>query len=479
MTPETSTVFANPSLGVSADENTPLNFGLTPLGRSMHNVTNHGTIQLRATAEDGYSSDSDCPDLDDDEKIKSPPGVIDKLMPQGGVAECTASLLSSMITPAILSLPLAFAAGGTGFCILCISCCIIMTVFSTRFLCVASMESGHRSYEGIARHYLGHNVRQLTRGILFFYNLGSSVVYLRFIADSIVPMLQIEALPNFLREQGGVYVMLFVWVLVTPLTFDARISSMRNKSFLSNFCTLSIVCIVVYRYFNPLPYMEPSMSRRAGKSALQYWLMPQFFVAPMIVFSFELQSNLVPVYSELSEPNIKSMLTALGITLSTATVFYTVIGYFGAATFGNTVSGNILNNYDPMQDGLIAYSLGACCVSAAVCFVFVLFPCRQAMLGVAEQTQAALMRFGGGISLLACLCAVFVPNVGAAISLLGSLCSSTLSMTLPSLFLLKVKQQGSPLITPADTVAAAILLPCGLIFGILGTLMSVAVMFVG
>mmetsp|Transcript_50988 Transcript_50988/g.58610 ORF Transcript_50988/g.58610 Transcript_50988/m.58610 type:complete len:129 (-) Transcript_50988:30-416(-) len=119
-----------------------------------------------------------------------------------------------------------------------------------------------------------------------------------------------------------------------------------------------------------------------------------------------------------------------------------------------------------------------CCCSAAVAFVFVLFPSRFAFFmfisdGSSQKVPHRLrIRIGILLSAVSCFLALFVPDVAVAVAILGACCSATLSMTLPALFCLKMRQSGTYCTSFLDGICAYAMLATGLIFSVIGTIIG-------
>lgn len=415
--------------------------------------------------------------------------MLEGCCPGDSVAAGALSLLTAAVTPTMLSLPLAFSVGGVRFALGSTLVCILMTLASVRILAFASASAQSDDYETVSGFFFGPRGRWATRLILFFYNFGCSVVYLRFIYDSFTPILALygSSLPPWMSGPSGSVIGLVMFVLfVTPLTFNSRLSSLRTKGLISNVLITFIVCAVAFRYFNPIG--DTDTSRHQVKvtaqpevtnlSSLWKWLLPYFFSGPIFVFAYEVQSNVMAVFRDLYDPSPRRILTCIVLALAGATVFYIPLGLFGSWSFPNSTSGNLLSNYDIEEDRLMMLCQLCCCFSAAVAFVFVLFPCRFAFFmlisdGSSQKVPHAYrVRIGILLSAISCFLALFVPDVAVVVSVLGACCSSTLSMTMPALFALKMGSSGTYCTTKTDRIIAWLMLVGGVGFSIIGTAMA-------
>lgn len=414
--------------------------------------------------------------------------LLEGCVPGDGIAAGALSLLTSTVTPTMLSLPLAFSVGGMRFAACCMVGCVAMTLCSVRFLAIASSSAQSDDYETVAGHFFGNTCRWFTRCVLFFYNFGCSVVYLRFIYDSVAPVLSVAAatLPPWLAGNNGPVIALCVFVLAaTPLSFNSRLASLRTKGLLSNLLVVFIVVSIAYRYFVPLNHAShmPAPAQQlvfTAPSSKSIWhtLLPYFFAGPIFVFSYEVQSNVMSVFHDLHNPTSKRILACICLSLAGATLFYTPVGYFGASAFPNSVSGNVLINYDLRDDPLMLCAQLACCFSAAISFVFVLFPCRFAFFMLISDGSSHKVphkfrvRIGILLSAVSCFLALFVPDVAVVVSVLGACCSATLSMTLPSLFAMEMRKSGTYCTSLVDVITSWLMLCGGVMFSVIGTVIG-------
>ena len=413
-------------------------------------------------------------------------------LPAGGLGSSVLGLLTAAVTPSMLSIPYAMALAGTTYGLGCITVCLILTMNSVRILALASSSAASDDYEFVSYFFFGSGAMWVTRGILFFYNFGAGVVYLRFIVDSLEPLLHIiqAYTPPWLHERQGAIISLCIFVaIVTPWSFKSRLASLRTKGFVANIFVAFIVGSIVYRYFYPVMHVPRSVFRTSPAIDVKYLpaaLQPmiKYLVAgPIYVFAYEMQSNVLTIFRDLEYPSPSRILVVVSVAMVGATCFYLPLGVFGAWSFGSRTSGNILSNYDAGSDPLMFLSQVCCCFAAGISFIFVLFPCRFSIFMVLTEESAATVRIphslririGVVLSLLCCFCAIFVPDVAIAVSFLGSCCSATLSMTLPALFAMKMRQSGTYLTSWFDGILNWVMLSFGVFLSVSGTVTTLLV----
>ncbi|EPY27823.1 amino acid permease aap11ld-like protein [Strigomonas culicis] len=413
--------------------------------------------------------------------------LLETCCPGDGVLSGALSLITTASTPTMLSVPLAYAVGGWQFCLLSTLFCIVVTFISVRILTLASISADSDDFETVASFFLGAKGKWCIRGILFFYSFGCSVVYLSFIKDSITPIVvgRMTFLPDWLRSStGGSCFLLLSAVMIAPLSFNSRLASLRTNGLVSNLFTVFIIFAVAYRFFNPVPGAavdtnEGGLGSGPFTNKHIIALVPYMFVAPIFVFSYEVQTNVMAVIKDLHDKTGRKVLWSIFLALTVTTIFYTALGLFGCWTFPHLTSGNILSEYDSQTDSLMMVCQLMCCFSAAISFIFCLFPARQAAFMFISDGKTPKIpkkmriKLGLILSAAATVLAVFLPDVAQVVSLLGALFSATLSMTFPALFAMKMRSSGTYLTSWVDAVISYVLFVFGILFSLIGVLMAV------
>ncbi|RNF09593.1 amino acid permease aap11ld-like protein [Trypanosoma rangeli] len=415
--------------------------------------------------------------------------LLESCFPGGGMGSGCLSLLTTAVTPSMLALPLAFSIAGLSFAIVCIFFCIIVTIISVRILAHASVLAASDDYESVAGFFLGAKGRWLVRSILLFYNFGSSVVYLCFLNDIVRNIITVKGsfLPTWLQGNLGSILALILFVAcVTPLTFNSRLASLRTMGFASNIMTTFIVLSIVYRFFVPLAprgelglIMQTEVKETHRSVARWEPILPYLFTVSIFVFSYEVQSNVMDVIKDLDDRTGESLLVCICLALAMATALYLPLGIFGSLSFPHMIKGDILDLYDIKQDNLMFFCQVLCCFSAATSYVFGVFPCRFAVFmflsdgTTSRVSKRSRVRIGIALAIIGAGCAILLPDVSKVVALLGALFSSTLSMTLPALFALKMKRSRTHLTSALDSFLSWALLLLGVLLSLGGSLVAV------
>jgi len=413
------------------------------------------------------------------EEMKST--LLERWCPAGGFWSAVVGLLTTAVTPAVLSLPLAVSMAGLLFAAVMMSVCVVMTLLSVRYIAMAAVCSKEADYSFVVAYFLGTRARSFVLNVLVFSNFGSGVVNLRFILENFHSMLTHfsvkEAWPlSFIGLCG-------ICVCLLPLMFRSRISSLKTAGFVSDFAVLCIAGVVIYEYFlsrvvqfdtghAQAEFAEDDSPQKSTVHSSHFVTL--LFVAPIYIFSYEVQSNVLSVIEDLDHPTQGKIALIVTAAMMIATTLYMLIGAFGAMTFppGAPVGGNVLKSY-PVQDVPLLFSQVLCLFASSVAFLFTMFPCRYAIhsalwsrgrIPAARRAQISLFLCVAG-----CLTALLVPDVAVAVSWIGALCSSTLSMTIPALLAFKMRASSGVCQGWYEPILASALLIGGLGMAILGT----------
>lgn len=233
-------------------------------------------------------------------------------------------------------------------------------------------------------------------------------------------------------------------IFVFPLCLLKRISLLGYSSFLAIVMVYYFTCMLVAFSFkgttDSCGNVTPSLIQDTSSifSDISWWnFSVEFFqCAPIICFAFQCHLSSVPIYNELKDRSPKRMSIVCAFGLSNCLLLYTVAGVAGYITFLSNTQSDVLLNYDDSNVWVIICRLG---MGLVACFSFPILnfvsrlACNDFLVRIAsavgkpfavEEAEDDNIRFYS-ITLLffsaALLIAMFVPNVNAVISLIGSI----------------------------------------------------------
>ena len=164
------------------------------------------------------------------------------------------------------------------------------------------------------------------------------------------------------------------------------------------------------------------------------------------------QVNIPMIYVELEKRESKQMAKVIAVGSSVAVLFYCMVGVFGYATFvydlGQLCSKNILQadfqGSIPIQLGNFALLFSVIC-AAPLCVL----PSKDTVEELFYKEQRDGMTKGQNLMVtfvlivINCTLALFIPNIGAAMTLVGSSINPVIGFILPVVFYWKLLE-GKP-----------------------------------
>ncbi|CAH1779429.1 unnamed protein product [Owenia fusiformis] len=213
-------------------------------------------------------------------------------------------------------------------------------------------------------------------------------------------------------------------ILILPLCFPKRIDFLKYASIAGVFAVVYVVILITVKYFVGENHPGPIASEP------KHWT-SVFLVVPVICFGYQCHVSVVPIYSCLKHRSVgeflKTVIVAMGICFAT----YTGSAVFGYWTFGSYVNADILVSYKPTPDVLVGIILIAGKIYTT--YPILLFCERAAFESVWIEVRSLTpdmvlsgekkRRYIQTISLFSTslALAVFIPDIGVVISMLGAL----------------------------------------------------------
>lgn len=186
---------------------------------------------------------------------------------------------------------------------------------------------------------------------------------------------------------------------------------------------LYVVFLVTLKYFLSHPPPGPIKTKPDH-------LIDVFLVVPTICFAYQCHVSVVPIYSCMEKRNIREFSKTVACAMSICIVTYSGTAAFGYFTFGEFVTSDILLAYSPEPEVLVAvifiamktyttYPILLFCGRAALVSLWVDF--RKMTINEIEASERR-RRITSTIIwfILTLLLAVFIPNIGVVIKILGA-----------------------------------------------------------
>jgi len=273
------------------------------------------------------------------------------------------------------------------------------------------------------------HMRRLINIFLCMSQIGSNAVYILFVAQNIMPIVETHFTLNWNYR-------LYIAILLVPVILICSIKNLRYLSpcsILANILEFAGLGIIFYYIFaTPIP----------STSSVPWFTSPEKF--PIFfgtaIFAFEGISVVLPIENQMSKP--KDMLGWNGVlntSMITIAALYIGMGFFGYLKYGELTAASITLN---LPEGDILAQLALCMFSIAIFFSYALqFYVVMDIIGpnIIKPNVSDIMypfvEFMTRVFLnvLTLGMAATVPWLDLLVSLLGAIKMSTLSLMAPAL----------------------------------------------
>jgi len=413
------------------------------------------------------------------------------LLPHGSIAGSTFNLAAATLGVATVGLPYAMYNAGfiIGTTILLV--CFLFTVYSIRLLAIVFDQTEFKTYELMAKELVGAWFEKLTMFLIVVFCWGTTLSYLVVIGDVLEMMFNtIHNVPHFLTTIWGrrVLTSCFWLCFCLPLSLAKEINTLRYASLVGMAATFMLVIAIVVHSASPQSPESVTYSHqhnlplrdRASNVQLAAASFGMIAAIPTFSFAYCCQVNVFEVYTELRPRTVGRLGIAAIASMGIATCVYIASGIAGAMDFGEHVHGNILKNYRPdLTKPYIAIAVICITITLTMAYPLCMFPTRDSILQLlgfeSVYAVSTKVRFAVVVPLAfsSLVCGLFIPNVTVLFGILGGVCGASLGFIWPATFALRsgtwtVAERGR-----LDVVVTWALLIVGLVFGVLGTAVSI------
>lgn len=302
-------------------------------------------------------------------------------MAKATIQSGTTNLLNTIVGAGILAMPFGLKSNGIVFGSLLILWSAFMSAFGLYLqnkVAKYTQQTGAVSYFSLAQLTYPH-LSILFDSAISIKCFGVGVSYLVVIGDLMPKIMQTLGKTHYLLMERNFWITLFMLVIVTPLSYLKKISSLRYTSLISLFTIVYLICLVADHYwFSDIPVDEKVIDYIGPKSFSQ--TLSSF---PIFVFAYTCHQNMFAIINEL-KPNdedgspTRQSNCIIRNSISIAACSYLIVGLFGYLTFGNQVNGNIITMY---PSNFLSSLIGQLCIVLMVSLSFPLqcHPCRSSV----------------------------------------------------------------------------------------------------
>ncbi|KAI5963193.1 uncharacterized protein KGF55_002985 [Candida pseudojiufengensis] len=303
-------------------------------------------------------------------------------MARATVKSGTINLLNTIIGAGILTMPYGLKSNGLIFgCFL-----IILSSLTSSFgLYLQNKVAKYTNQRGNVSYFSLSQLTYPNFSILFDLAIsikcfGVGISYLVIIGDlmpKIMETLEVNKESIFLKR--NIWISIFMFFIITPLSFLKKLNSLKYTSILALFSVGYLICLVVIKYFEIIVLDKNHLNHKIIWFGPISWkqTLSSF---PMFVFAYTCHQNMFAIINELkphekdgSQTRQSNLIIRNAIVI--ALVSYLIVGIFGYLTFGNDVNSNIISMYPKSS---ISSLIGRLCIVIMVALSFPLqcHPCR-------------------------------------------------------------------------------------------------------
>nr|XP_058901404.1 sodium-coupled neutral amino acid transporter 7 isoform X1 [Kogia breviceps] len=368
--------------------------------------------------------------------------------PPGGLGRGTTSTLGAIfivvnacLGAGLLNFPAAFStAGGVAAGITLQMAMLVFIISGLVILAYCSQASNERTYQEVVWAVCGKLTGVLCEVAIATYTFGTCIAFLIIIGDQQDKIIAVMAKepegaggsPWYTDRKFTISLTAFLFIL--PLSIPREIGFQKYASFLSVVGTWYVTAIIIVKYIWPDKEMTPAdiLNRPASWIAV-------FNAMPTICFGFQCHVSSVPVFNSMQRPEVKTwggvvtaaMVIALAVYMGTA-LLSLPSGICGFLTFGAAVDPDVLLSY-PSEDMAVAVARAFIILSVLTSYPILHFCGRAVVEGLWLRYQGMPVEEDVGRErrrrvlqtlvwfLLTLLLALFIPDIGKVISVIGGL----------------------------------------------------------
>lgn len=338
-------------------------------------------------------------------------------------------VVNAALGAGLLNFPHAYhEAGGVIIAVIIQFVFLVFIVAALLILAYCSDLKGATTYQDVVYSVCGQNAQRASAMFLTIYCFGTCITFLIIIADQweefflfVAKSYYCDKAPWFMNRSTTIIVTSIL--LILPLCFPKRIDFLKYASFVGVIGILYVVCLVTIKYF--MPHDAP----QGIKTSPDSWI-DIFNVVPTICFAYQCHVSVIPIYSCMEPRNLRQFSKTISCSMFLCVLTYTGTAAFGYLTFGDGITSDILLSYDPDASVIIAVILIA--VKTYTTYPILLFCGRAAFLclwnDLLKNTPEVIIQGERNRRVVTTLIwfaatlllAVFIPNIGIVIQILGA-----------------------------------------------------------
>uniref|UniRef100_A0AAQ4PCS6 Amino acid transporter transmembrane domain-containing protein n=1 Tax=Gasterosteus aculeatus aculeatus TaxID=481459 RepID=A0AAQ4PCS6_GASAC len=400
------------------------------------------------------------------------------------------NLSNAIMGSGILGLSYAMSNTGIVLFLILLTCIACLSCYSVHLLLRSAGVVGIRAYEQLGMRAFGHPGKIIAAVVITLHNIGGMSSYL-FIVKSELPLV-IQAFLGQTSSSGEWFMNGNYLIIIVTLCIILPLALMKHLGYLGYTSGFSLSCMVfflsvIYKKFNIACPLEVFGNYSVNAAVSEDTCAAKFFTInqetaytiPILAFAFVCHPEVLPIYTELSNPTKRRMQSIGNISILGMFVMYSFTATFGYLTFYENTEAELLHTYskvDPL-DTLILCVRVAVLVAVALTVPVVLFPIRRALLQLLFPGRPFhwLRHIAIAMILLFVvnLLVILVPNIRDIFGITGATTAPSLIFILPGLFYIRIIPIDQEPLNSRPKIQAACFTALGFIF------MIMSVTFIG
>lgn len=316
--------------------------------------------------EDGNSSDN-C-----DSVVLKPPFSSDQRCSSMVVA--IFNLVATIVGGGLLSVPLAFEKCGIILATFLMIFSAVATDRSLYLLCLCSQYTGATSFGEVGRKAFGPWMECLVSLLLFIFLLFVLVAFMVLVRDIWTPALN----DLFSSDLNDNIVLFIILILMSPFLTRRTLYALRYNCYFG-FASASILCAGICHR----TWLDGTKSVKLLPESMEDAL----YGFPIITLGFLSSYNILPVYSSLIRPTNARIGNVMNGAIGSSLIVTYIFGLVGYLYFGSSVKGNILKNFDQLDDWTILVGTFGYGTTLMLALAIITLPCRDNILEVLDRLR--------------------------------------------------------------------------------------------
>uniref|UniRef100_A0A3B4XZ35 Solute carrier family 38 member 5b n=1 Tax=Seriola lalandi dorsalis TaxID=1841481 RepID=A0A3B4XZ35_SERLL len=303
------------------------------------------------------------------------------------------NLSNAIMGSGILGLSYAMSNTGIVLFLILLTCIACLSCYSVHLLLRSAGVVGIRAYEQLGFRAFGHAGKILAAVIITLHNIGAMSSYL-FIVKYELPLViqaflgQTSSTDDWFMN-GNYLIIIVTACIILPLALMKHLGYLGYTSGFSLSCMVFFLS-VIYKRFNIACPLEVFGNYSVNTAVPEDTCTAKYFTynqetaytIPILAFAFVCHPEVLPIYTELSNPTKRRMQNIGNVSILGMFIMYFFTATFGYLTFYDNTEAELLHTYSKVDllDTLILCVRLAVLVAVTLTVPVVLFPIRRALL---------------------------------------------------------------------------------------------------